>query len=769
MFNSVIKSDSQTHLVDEDTLNFLKVLKVEDEALQLAVEKERDAVDSNLAAMHRLNNFRIDEMHIKEANHAEASFLVEMQEIERKWLEQRQKEEAASLKEEEEMRRMLEKLTTEFKSLKLSVRQRQEAAEKVSSVKRKLAERRVAFQARLAAIEVRQERERKALQDSHQRIVKNMSIYRTLLLQEFEDKNLEAAVNSVRQAAIEDESVDEKAALKQRKQTAMDRKDVDKIHDAKMLQVKLRMQKEGEQLREEQLLRLKHMNKMCQLELEQAEDLENLAADQKVQELELEAEQRKEMELEEERILSHNDTLKAFAVQRQLQMKAARVAAQQRAEARQLTRQHKLAAKHRERMFFENEEAIKAGASAVEENDESVSYGMSEGGGGLAASKLSSAHQSVSGRSDYSGAGTEMTDFTEAQSEDGGDAEFDKTANEGSTQLSEQVHRDRARLEDLSKKQAEAMENLRIQQRDIAAQMKKEHAEEIAKLHAEQEDEYKQLKIIQHTEMERLLKSQMLQDRLEEDHKLSNELLYGMLPRYVADTLKKGLEVEPRDFDCVTILYSDIVQFTNLTVKSKPQQIVNLLNRLYTSFDAILDDYTDVYKTETIGDAYQIVGGLNSDDRNYKKYAAEVVDCALRFVEAVEKLDMSDQVQDKLYIRVGVHSGPAVGGVAGITMPKFALFGDTVSFSAIMEQKSAPNRVHVSAQTYELVKDSFEFEARADAVLTEGGQKAQTYWLIGRKTAGTPTQSRGRKSGTKKVSLTAGQGSKMTRSSVSSR
>ncbi|KAI8816885.1 adenylate and guanylate cyclase catalytic domain-containing protein [Fimicolochytrium jonesii] len=312
-------------------------------------------------------------------------------------------------------------------------------------------------------------------------------------------------------------------------------------------------------------------------------------------------------------------------------------------------------------------------------------------------------------------------------------------------------------MANLSKKHDRALQELQAQQREVRASVGKEHRELASALQAELEDEYKALKAQHAKEMAALLKVQSVADQLEADNKVSNNLLYEMLPKYVADDLKMGRKSEPRDFDCVTILYSDIVQFTNLTSQSTSSQIVNLLNRLYTAFDTILDDYSDVYKTETIGDAYQIVGGLDgqsganvpapitsgsdggsdagsdagTSSHSARLAAREVVECAIRFMDAVFNLDMSDQVKKELQIRIGVHSGPAVGGVAGSLMPKFALFGDTVNIAGQMEQKSQPTRIHVSETTYNLVKGGdYEFQPAGEVTL-EGGLKMRSFWLMG--------------------------------------
>ncbi|KAJ3055500.1 hypothetical protein HK097_010275 [Rhizophlyctis rosea] len=704
--------DSIRQLQAEELDKTLQTMKIEDEALRLALDRENEVIQSSIERMHRLNNFRIDEAHVREANVAESRFLVERQEQERQYLGQRQVEEAKTLKDEEDTRRFLDLISREARALKSGVRSRREAGEKVAGVKKRLAERRQAVAMRLASVENRQERERKTLQESQQRVMKNMALYRKLLLQEYEDKELDAFVTN---------------SSEQGQQTKLlGKQEAQKVHEARMLQLKLRMQKEAEQLREEHLLKLKHMTMICDLELEQVDEFENLLADQKIQELELEAEQLKEMEAEQDQANEQAASLKAFQTQRQLQLKAARTISQQRHEARQLQRQQKVAAKQREKHFFAAEEALKESLRALTGDEQDEDAAGSEGGDDGMKGKRSAA-QSV-------GMSEDGSEFSEMTTESELERQLDETAGNDSAlqELEAEAKKERERVEATQKKQAEAMETLRIQQREFRESLKREQNEVMFHLLAEQEEEYKQLKIQHHSEMEALLKTQNAANALEADNEVSNTLLYGMLPRYVADELKMGKEVEPKDFECVTILQADIVHFTNLTASSSPQQIVTLLNRLYSGFDETLDDYQDVYKTETVGDAYQIVGGLNSEPSFAARNATEVLECALRFADQVKKLDMTDQIQPELHVRIGVHSGPCVGGVAGVVMPKFAIFGDTVNIAAQMEQKSSPNRVHVSQATVDLVGDAFTFEKRGEVTI-EGGVKLNTYWVTGRK------------------------------------
>ncbi|KAJ3020111.1 Heat-stable enterotoxin receptor [Thoreauomyces humboldtii] len=731
---TIVKAD------DEELQRALKLMKMEDTAMTLALEQERSTLESSMERIHRMNNFRIDEAHIREANIAESRFLLETQNAERAALAAQDAEDAAMLKEEEADKRMLEMLMRELRSLKMNVRTKAASAERVMSVKRKMAERRAANQLRLSGIEVRQERERKALQDSHTRIMKNMTLFRNLLLQEVEDAELAEYL-------AEGNITGNKAG----RRSEVGRLEADKMHQSKILQLKLRMQKEVEQLREEHLMKLKHISKICELELDQTEESQTLFAEHKIQELELEMEQQKELESEEDQIAQQRATLKAFQTQRNLQTKAIRTLGLQRYEARQLTRQQKVAAKHRERQYFASEEALRESLREMAEDDDGMAHRDVEGGDNdRRLDQLGSARQSASAMSEmsFSDNQSEMSEMTtDSHAETTlDDEEAGAALDAENLEAEDSVRKERGRIELLHKRHLEGMETLRVQHREIRDQAKREHMQQTSVLLGEQETEFKKLKIQHHKETEALLKTQSAATALEDDNKGANELLYGMLPRYVADAMKMGQEVPPRDFACVTLLLCDIVQFTNLTANSSPDQIVNLLNRLYTAFDAILDDYADLYKTETIGDAYQIVAGLNSDttsslEHSTRRNAIDTVDAAVRFIDEVKNLDMSDQIQRELFIRIGVHSGPCVGGVAGVTMPKFAIFGDSATVAGQMEQKSAPNRIHISAPTYDLVKDAdFVFEKTAQPVTLEGGVTFDTYWVLGRKNVKTAVQ-----------------------------
>ncbi|KAL0962281.1 hypothetical protein UPYG_G00338050 [Umbra pygmaea] len=220
-----------------------------------------------------------------------------------------------------------------------------------------------------------------------------------------------------------------------------------------------------------------------------------------------------------------------------------------------------------------------------------------------------------------------------------------------------------------------------------------------------------------------------------EEKRKAEALLYQILPHSVADQLKRGETVQAEAFDSVTIYFSDIVGFTAISAESTPMQVVTLLNDLYTCFDAIIDNF-DVYKVETIGDAYMVVSGLPV--RNGKLHGREIARMSLALLEAVHSFRIRHRPDQQLRLRSGIHSGPVCAGVVGLKMPRFCLFGDTVNTASRMESNGEALKIHVSEATRLVLQDfnCFQLELRGDVEM-KGKGRMRTYWLLGESTNST--------------------------------
>ncbi|XP_073683864.1 guanylyl cyclase C [Garra rufa] len=228
--------------------------------------------------------------------------------------------------------------------------------------------------------------------------------------------------------------------------------------------------------------------------------------------------------------------------------------------------------------------------------------------------------------------------------------------------------------------------------------------------------------------LERLVEERTALYKAERDR--ADCLNFMLLPGPVVRSLKETGKVEPELFDEVTIYFSDIVGFTTLCHFSTPIEVVDMLNDIYKNFDSILDNH-DVYKVETIGDAYMVVSGLPR--RNGNRHAKDICCMALDILAFMGTFQLRHLPGIPVWIRIGVHSGPCAAGVVGIKMPRYCLFGDTVNTASRMESTGLPLRIHVSQSTINILQRTdckFEYEKRGETYL-KGKGKETTYWLTG--------------------------------------
>ncbi|XP_050738004.1 soluble guanylate cyclase 88E-like isoform X2 [Eriocheir sinensis] len=216
--------------------------------------------------------------------------------------------------------------------------------------------------------------------------------------------------------------------------------------------------------------------------------------------------------------------------------------------------------------------------------------------------------------------------------------------------------------------------------------------------------------------------------KLDEEMRRTDELLYQMIPMQVAQRLRKG--ENPVDtcetFESVTILFSDVVTFTEICSRITPMEVVSMLNAMYSIFDKLTEKHK-VYKVETIGDAYMVVAGAPERQANHGEM---VCNMALDMVEAITELT-DPSTGNHLRIRVGVHSGMVVAGVVGLKMPRYCLFGDAVNTASRMESTSEAMKVHVSQTTRDIISSKYHVEERGEITVKGKGEwNMKTYWLL---------------------------------------
>uniref|UniRef100_A0A6P7HGL0 Guanylate cyclase n=2 Tax=Diabrotica virgifera virgifera TaxID=50390 RepID=A0A6P7HGL0_DIAVI len=218
-------------------------------------------------------------------------------------------------------------------------------------------------------------------------------------------------------------------------------------------------------------------------------------------------------------------------------------------------------------------------------------------------------------------------------------------------------------------------------------------------------------------------------EQLDIEKKKTEQLLNRMLPSYVAEKLKLGMPVDPEEFEEVTIYFSDIVGFTTISAHSTPFQVVDLLNDLYTCFDATINAY-NVYKVETIGDAYMVVGGLPV---RIPDHAEQIATMALDLLHQSGRFCIRHLPRTPLRLRIGLHSGPCCAGVVGLTMPRYCLFGDTVNTASRMESTGSAWRIHMSEATKIRLEKAggYQIEPRGPTEI-KGKGTMDTYWLLGK-------------------------------------
>ncbi|MEW5890720.1 MAG: adenylate/guanylate cyclase domain-containing protein [Pseudomonadota bacterium] len=222
---------------------------------------------------------------------------------------------------------------------------------------------------------------------------------------------------------------------------------------------------------------------------------------------------------------------------------------------------------------------------------------------------------------------------------------------------------------------------------------------------------------------ERLIETNRL---LQIEQERSERLLLNILPGPIAERLKNSNQPIADGFADVTVMFADIVNFTQVAEGLSPSQVFAMLNRIFSSFDELAERY-GLEKIKTIGDAYMVAGGLNDSERNY---TAAIAEMALEMRELLHRDFNVNKAH--LEVRIGIGTGPVVAGVVGKKKFIYDLWGDTVNIASRITSEGVPGMIQVDVTTYRRLRDRFDFH-EPQTLYLKGKGNMTVYRMIGAK------------------------------------
>jgi class 3 adenylate cyclase len=216
--------------------------------------------------------------------------------------------------------------------------------------------------------------------------------------------------------------------------------------------------------------------------------------------------------------------------------------------------------------------------------------------------------------------------------------------------------------------------------------------------------------------------SKHLHDQLQVEREKSEKLLLNILPKPIAERMKKGETNIADSYSDATVLLADLVGFTSLSAHIDPGQIVQLLNEVFSAFDTLVEKH-GLEKIKTSGDAYMVTGGISVPQPNH---AEAIADLAINLLEEIQRFN--HQYDTSIRLRIGISTGPVVAGVIGRKKFAYDVWGETVNLACRMESTAEAGKIQISESTHERLKDKYQFEKRRDAG-ANGRSDLPAYWL----------------------------------------
>jgi len=204
----------------------------------------------------------------------------------------------------------------------------------------------------------------------------------------------------------------------------------------------------------------------------------------------------------------------------------------------------------------------------------------------------------------------------------------------------------------------------------------------------------------------------------------ADKLLFNVLPERIAEKLKQSNETIAEEFSSASVLFADIVNFTPISARFDPLEVVEMLNELFSHFDELVDKYS-VEKIQVAGDGYMVAAGVPAPRKNHAIVLARLALEMMEYVHQEEFLGGKHAIE----IRIGINSGPLIGGVIGRKKFVYALWGDMVNTASRMESHGASGKIQITRATYELIQDHFECEHIGE-IAVKGKGRMEAWHLI---------------------------------------
>lgn len=216
------------------------------------------------------------------------------------------------------------------------------------------------------------------------------------------------------------------------------------------------------------------------------------------------------------------------------------------------------------------------------------------------------------------------------------------------------------------------------------------------------------------------------EEALRYQQECTEELLLNILPAPIAERLKFSESTIADSFAAVTVMFADLVNFTEFSAEMPPPKLVALLNKIFSKFDQLAQKH-GLEKIKTIGDAYMVVGGLPTPREDHAEAIAQM---ALEMQQEITNFKQDNG--EPFTLRIGIHTGPVVAGVIGMKKFAYDLWGNTVNVASRMESQGIAGKIQVTAEIYQQLQDKYVFEKRG-LITVKGKGEMITYWLKGNK------------------------------------